>query len=128
MAFIDVKHTETGGITQIPDEPGVLSAYEARGWELYEPEPEAPYVPPKGMNDPDGEPILFVTLYQEGVGTAQFPNNSAALEEAANNGWTVPPFEDPAKVPDESEPPKPKPATAKRKTTPAADSATDEGN
>lgn len=46
MAWVYLRHPETGGACRVPDEPGVVESLEARGWQRHvmpaELDPDAP--------------------------------------------------------------------------------------
>lgn len=86
MDWVDLQHPASGGTQRVPDDPDVITFWEARGWARYTPEPEKPFVPVPGTEDPDDSD--WVTLYHPGVGTThQFPNNPDALAGAFDAGW-----------------------------------------
>lgn len=86
MEFVHLKLKATGGITSVPDEPGVVERYEALGWSVYTPEESAPFHP---THAPAGEPVPeFVELANAETGARhQFPNNAEAIQGAAESGW-----------------------------------------
>lgn len=124
--WLHITHAETGNTAQIPDEPGVREAYEARGWTVGDlPDPDAGhFVPPKAVerNEEDG----WVTLYHPATGASHsFPSHPEAVQGAYEAGWqaTEP---KPAAAPEPDPVPDPDPKPSKRKTEPATP-ATNEG-
>jgi hypothetical protein len=131
--WIYLKHADAGE-TRVPDQPGVLESYQARGWSVMDdPELEAQvFVPPKVVekNERDG----WVTLYHpETHAVHEFPSHPDAVQGAYESGWQASPPKvsgtDPADPVDNSEKAPVKRAAAKKATEdPApADPATDEG-
>jgi hypothetical protein len=86
MDWLYLKHKETGGTTEVPDEPGVKEWYEARGWSLVKRPEAVPFVPKPG-NDPVA-PSEWRTLYHPLANAVHdFPNNPEALQGAIEAGW-----------------------------------------
>jgi hypothetical protein len=87
--WIYISHPDAGS-TRIPNQPGVLATYEARGW-VEEPNPETGetadiFVPPKVVekNEEDG----WVTLYhRETHAEHSFPSHPDAIKGAYDAGW-----------------------------------------
>jgi hypothetical protein len=99
--WVYLRHNETGGHTSVPDAPGVLENWQARGWVKAD-EPEAgPFVPPKGDLPAAAE---WVELVHPGLKARhEFPNNPEAIAGAVEAGWELP---TPPKPEPEPEPPK----------------------
>lgn len=71
-----------------PDEEGVITHQEARGWTRADPPEEKPFVP---LPDDIPPEQTWVTLWHPVVQTTHdFPNNPAALEGAYEAGWQFP--------------------------------------
>ncbi len=105
--FVFMRHAETDGEARIPDEPGVVASYEARGWERSEEPEQAPFVPPKPL--PPGDE--WVELVHPLIDARHaFPNDPAAIAGAMEAGWEYPKAE-----PD----PPAKKATGKKAAKPA---------
>src|SRR6188768_2797015 len=90
MKWLYLKNAETGGTAELPDEPGVLDWYTARGWSQADRPEDRPFVP-----RPDGgqsiQDVDFVTLvHPETGGAHRFPDNPDAIEGARESGWRYP--------------------------------------
>lgn len=131
MEWLYFKHKDTGGITEVPDEPGVKEWHEARGWILSEKPDEKPFVPKPGTDDPEKN-TEWVTLYHPAVNARhEFPNNREAIAGAMEAGWIYP--ESPEEIASSEgspagenlsdEPPEPEPATKSRKSRTASATA-----
>jgi len=103
--WIHVSHPDAGA-ARIPNQPGVLASYEARGWVASDdPDDGAPFVPPKAVeqNTEDG----WVTLYHPETGAShRFPSHPDAVQGAYEAGWQATPPKtpdlEPAPAADES--------------------------
>lgn len=114
MDWLYLKHDETGGTAELPDEPGVLDWYAARGWSQTDRPETRPFVPPAdGGQAARGDE--FVTLVHPDTGGAhRFPDNPDAIEGARETGW---------RYPDEIKPATPK--SSPKQPTSDAESVTD---
>lgn len=122
MEWLWFKHSATGGVTKVADQPGIREYYIRRGWgEVPDPDltPGEPIVVPQ----PVEELPQWVTLYHPKVEAYHdFPNNPGALEGARAAGWVDAPEPGeptPGDAPDpevviEPNPPEPTPVTAKK--------------
>jgi hypothetical protein len=112
--WLYLEHKETGGITRVADEPGVLEWHEARGWaKADEPEP-VPFVPPKG-DAPPGDDEWVELVHSVTGHHHDFPNNPEALQGAYEAGWELP------------KPPKPAKAKKSASVAPATDNDESKG-
>jgi hypothetical protein len=83
-----MKHQETGGLREFPNEDGVQAYWEARGWALTDAPEDRPSVPVP-VDLPPGD-TTFVAMYHPVVRTThEFPNNAEAVAGAQEAGWTL---------------------------------------
>lgn len=124
-------HKDTGGTTEVPDDPDVTAWHEARGWKLTE-KPEAePFVPSPGTDGPIQE-TEWVTLFHPIVKAShEFPNNPEAIAGALEAGWQYPESPEeiassegsPAGEKPADDAPEPEPASKTRKSRTASATA-----
>jgi hypothetical protein len=109
--WVYLVHKDTGGHTSVPDGPGVLENWQARGWVKAD-EPKAePFIPPKGDLPAGAE---WVELVHPGLKARhEFPNHPEAIAGAVEAGWELP-------APPEPEP-EPEPAKKPKKAALSAD-------
>ena len=111
-----LEHPETGGITRVPDDEGVIATQEARGWVRAEPPKAEPFVPAGGGLEPDQVAAKWVDLVHPDLPTAvnRVPNDPAAIQGAFEAGWQYP------ETPKDEDEPESKPANRNAKKAAAA--------
>lgn len=88
MEFVYMKQENAEEGHWFPNEEGVVTHQEARGWVVVDPPEEVPFVPQHGDVPPEQK---WVTLHHPLVkANHDFPNNPAALEGAYESGWRFP--------------------------------------
>lgn len=114
-----LEHPDTGGMTCVPDEPGVIAAHEARGWVRADPPESVPFVPAGAGVPPDEAEAEWVELVHPDLPAAvnRVPNNPVALQGAYDAGWQRP--DPPGGQPEDQ--PATKPAKRKQASAEPAD-------
>jgi hypothetical protein len=134
MEWLYFVHKDTGGTTEVPDEPGVKEWHEARGWKLTEKPDEVPFIPTPGTDGPKRD-TEWVTLFHPIVNAShEFPNNREAIAGALEAGWQYPESPEaiassegsPAGEIPANEAPEPDPAPKTRKSRTASATADEE--
>lgn len=105
---------------RVPDEPGVLDYWAARGWEPVEAPEDIPAVPDNTQAPPGDEDGWVELEHPDTKARHRFPADESALALAQESGWQVP--SDAEDDPEGDPGPKAKSKSTKKAAAPAADS------